>query len=344
MATEQAQDENKLSHQLAIRGISVQQWNTLTKTLYPSAKQSTALLALDYCAARKIDPMLKAIHLVPMWVSDKSLPKGGEMRDIVLPGIYLYRIIAMRTGLYNGHSEPQYGPEKKFDEIMAPEWVSMVMFRYSREAKRDIPFPVKCWFAEYVGLTKENKINDRWSRAPIQMLTKCCEAAGLREAFPEEFGGETTFEEADAVRGTIEPTVTVVEQGQGTSRTQAAAATLRERLEDKSGTNELNKTLQTIVGQQKEMATKTRESEWEDKKEKMAAEVYNAAFKPETKAKNVPSIETANGLIRAATSESKLDEVWTTIVEAYEFAGIELPLEIESVFDIKLEQIQEGGK
>jgi hypothetical protein len=59
---------------------------------------------------------------------------------------------------------------------------------------------VRVYFGEACAtkFDKDKKIhvaNERWAKAPIQMLTKCAEAAGLREAFPDEFGGETTAEE-----------------------------------------------------------------------------------------------------------------------------------------------------
>jgi hypothetical protein len=114
-----------------------------------------------------------------------------------MPGIYEYRITAHRTGLYLGHSEPQYGPELEHAGVKAPAWCTMTMFRFNREAQQRIEFPVKVYFAEVVATNKEGAANDRWSKAPIQMLTKCTEAAGLRETFPEEFGGEPTADEME---------------------------------------------------------------------------------------------------------------------------------------------------
>jgi hypothetical protein len=86
-------------------------------------------------------------------------------------------------------------------------------FRRLGPSGMTIEFPVTVYFREVCN-TKDEWIggkktgatiaNDRWSKAPIQMLTKVCEAAGLREAFPDEFGGEPTFEELDG-RDQAEP-------------------------------------------------------------------------------------------------------------------------------------------
>lgn len=194
------------------RGISEAQWRTLFN-LFPGAHPDSALMVWDYCQARKLDPLKKPCHIVPMRVK-----QNGEWitRDVVMPGIYEYRITAQRTGLYLGHTEPVFGPEAEYLGVKAPEWCSMTIFRLNEKIREKVPYPVKVWFAEVVGTsfdknTKKDYVNDRWSRAPIQMLTKCAEAAGLREAFPEEFGGEATAEEMDGQRQTASdaPTVTV---------------------------------------------------------------------------------------------------------------------------------------
>jgi hypothetical protein len=77
----------------------------------------------------------------------------------------------------------------------------MTMYRaVDRTRNEGSPYPVKVWFSEVVATTRDGAANERWSKAPIQMLTKCTEAAGLREAFPEEFGGEHTAEEMEGRR------------------------------------------------------------------------------------------------------------------------------------------------
>jgi hypothetical protein len=112
--------------------------------------------------------------------------------------IYEYRTTAQRTGLYLGRSRFEYGPEIEHLGVKAPQWCETTVYRHHSSGK--IEFPVRRYFVEVVGTTEKNnvaKVNDRWARAPIQMLEKCTEAAALREAFPDEFGGEQTAEEID---------------------------------------------------------------------------------------------------------------------------------------------------
>lgn len=176
------------------RGIDAPQWNTLCSSIFPGAKVDSVLMYVDYCRARKLDIMKRPAHIVPMKV------KQGESwvwRDVVMPGIYEYRTTAQRTGFYLGHSEPEYGPDIEFAGVLAPAWVYCVFKRWNPIAGIIAEFPVKTYFAEVVALTKDKIANDRWYKAPIQMMTKCNEAAGLREAFPDEFGGTQTIEELD---------------------------------------------------------------------------------------------------------------------------------------------------
>jgi phage recombination protein Bet len=151
----------------------------------------------DYCVARKLDPLKKPCHIVPMEV---KVGNGYEWRDVVLPGIYEHRTTAQRTGQYLGHSKAVYGPELEVRGVKAPEWCEMTMYRWNAVSGQRVEFPVTVFFREVVATNREGKPNARWSKAPIQMLTKCTEAAGLREAFPDEIGGEPTAEEMDGQR------------------------------------------------------------------------------------------------------------------------------------------------
>jgi phage recombination protein Bet len=194
---------------VAKRGIDFAAWNTLCNSLFPGANPNSVVLVLDYCKARGLDPMKKPCHIVPMDVKN-SRTGEYEKRDVVMPGIYEHRTTAQRTGEYLGHTAPEYGPEIEHMGVKAPEWCAMTFFRWNSVAKEKVPFPVKVFFREVVATTWDKKtgrlvVNSRWTRAPIQMMTKCCEAAGLREGWPEELGGEQTAEEMEGRFETAKP-------------------------------------------------------------------------------------------------------------------------------------------
>lgn len=210
--TEQKQEGRSLAVQLEERGVTPSQWHTLSKSLFPGAKPESVLLAVDYCRARKLDPMKKPCHIVPMRVKD-ARTGDWRWRDVILPGIYELRTTAQRTGEYMGHSKPEYGPEVAVFGVTAPEYCEMTVYRWNAAAKSRTEFPVRAYFREVCGTKKQdgNEVaNDRWARAPVQMLTKVTESWGLREAFPDEIGGEHTVEEVqhyhedDVVESTAE--------------------------------------------------------------------------------------------------------------------------------------------
>jgi len=192
----------ELPEPVARRGITEAQWRTLMNSLFPGAKGESVLLVWDYCQARRLDPLKKPCHIVPMEI---KVGDHYEWRDVVMPGIYELRTTAQRTGEYLGHAKPEYGPSIDWMGISAPEWCDITVYRWNDLAKMRAEFPVRVLFREAVGITKDRKsgewkANSRWSKAPVQMLTKCTEAAGLREAFPDELGGQHTAEEMDGQR------------------------------------------------------------------------------------------------------------------------------------------------
>lgn len=188
----------QLPEAVARRGLDEFDWRAL-QTIYPGANPASILLLVDYCKARRLDPLKKPAHIVSMEVRDAKT-NLKEFRDVILPGIYEQRATAQRTGLYLGHSKPVYGPVVKFKNVSVPEYCEMTMYRWNGNAGRVVEFPVRCDFAEVVATKGDGHPNSRWSRAPKQMLTKCTEAAGLREAFPDEIGGEHTAEELEGQR------------------------------------------------------------------------------------------------------------------------------------------------
>src|SRR3990167_5888671 len=98
----------------------------LQSSLYPGAVLSSIKMVLGYCKAAGLDPMQKPVHIVPMWDG-----KTKQMRDVIMPGVGLYRIQASRTERFAGQSEPEFGPmvTQKMGgaEITYPEWARVTV-------------------------------------------------------------------------------------------------------------------------------------------------------------------------------------------------------------------------
>lgn len=195
-------------------GVDAAGWRALVEAVWPLAKSSDAVvLALSYCKARKLDPFKKVVHIVPMWNS----ALGREV-ETVWPGIAEHRTTAFRTGQYAGADPTSFGPtvtktftarSKKGEALSAtvtfPEWAQVTVYRMIAGQRVAFPGP-RTLFDEWFGLRKGAEVpNDRWTRAPSQMLEKCAEAAALRKAFPEELGDESTAEESEGRMTDVTP-------------------------------------------------------------------------------------------------------------------------------------------
>lgn len=170
----------------------------LGSSLYPGATIPSIKMALGYCKASGLDPMQKPVHIVPMW--DKNL---GKSRDVIMPGIGLYRTQAARSGQLAGISEPEFGPEQVQNiggqECRFPEWCRVTVRRELASGTIAEFTAVEYWLENYaVKGGKERSIapNAMWTKRPRGQIAKCAQAQALRMAFPE-IGAAPTAEEME---------------------------------------------------------------------------------------------------------------------------------------------------
>jgi phage recombination protein Bet len=213
-------------------GVTPQQWRVLTDSIFPSAKSAEAvLLAMDYCAARKLDVFKRPVHIVPMWNS--SLRREVET---VWPGISELQITAARTGQWAGMDEPKWGPVKKRTfkgmvgkddrqredtiELEYPEWCSVTVYRMLGGARHAFCEPVY-WEEAYARQGRTEVPNEMWQKRTRGQLHKVAKAASLRAAFPEEAGNDYVAEEMHGKE---------IDSGGITIDHEPAASTLRDQI------------------------------------------------------------------------------------------------------------------
>lgn len=170
----------------------------LRSSLYPGAADAAIKLVIGYCRASGLDPMQKPVHLVPMRVKKVG---GGrddyEWRDVVMPGIGLYRTQASRTGELAGIDEPVFGPDVPMPGVPGkevPQWCRVTVYRVIGGQPRAFTAR-EIWTENYATAGKDSIApNAMWSRRPYGQLAKCAEAQALRKAFPE-LGSQPTADE-----------------------------------------------------------------------------------------------------------------------------------------------------
>jgi len=170
----------------------------LGASLYPGAAPESIKLVLSYCRAAGLDPMQKPVHIVPMW--DRGL---GAMRDVVMPGIGLYRTQAARSGEYAGITEPEFGPDVTENiggqSVTYPQWCRVTVKRRLADGMIADFTAREFWkenFAVKGGKEKSIAPNAMWSKRPYGQVAKCAQAQALRMAFPE-IGSSPTADEME---------------------------------------------------------------------------------------------------------------------------------------------------
>lgn len=188
------------------RGIDESTWGALCNTIYPGANPDSIIMAVDYCKARKLDIMLKPVHLVPMQVTD-ARTKEKVWRDVPMPGIGMYRIQADRSGNYAGADEPEFGPTitQEFPDpynagktirVSYPEWCKYTVYKFVN-GQRVAYIAKEYWIENYATQSSKTECpNAMWKKRPYAQLAKCTEAQALRKGWPE-IGSEPTAEEME---------------------------------------------------------------------------------------------------------------------------------------------------
>lgn len=175
--------------------------SALRNSLFPGAKDESILMAIDYCKAKGLDIMRKPVHIVPMYVKDSKTGRG-ELRDTIMPGISLYRSMAMKTGAYAGLSEPEYGEEITETlsgvSVTYPKWCKITVRKVVQGNVCE--YTVKEFWKENYATAKRDSLapNAMWKKRPHGQLAKVAESQALRKAFEGEIGiGQPTMEEME---------------------------------------------------------------------------------------------------------------------------------------------------
>lgn len=189
--------QTKPSNALALRDDEL--IPVLQSSLYPGASENTIKMILGYCKAASLDPMQKPVHAVPMRVKKPGTRDDYEWRDVVMPGIGLYRTQAVRSGLYMGKSEPEFGPDvtRKLGgvEMTFPQWCRVTVRRLVGGQVADFTAR-ELWLENYATQRNDTDApNAMWKKRPYGQLAKVAEAQALRQAFPELLGGTNTDDE-----------------------------------------------------------------------------------------------------------------------------------------------------
>lgn len=172
-------------------GMDREKVELLKRTVAKGTTDDQFALFITIAQRRKLDPFAKQIWCV------LRKNKDGTTEMSVQTSIDGFRLIAQRTGEYDGQDRPLWCGE---DGVWKDVWLTKeapkaaLVFAYRKGIER--PFVGIAHLVSYASYKDDGKtLAAKWQQMPEHMLAKCAEALALRKAFPEDLSGIYTEDE-----------------------------------------------------------------------------------------------------------------------------------------------------
>lgn len=179
----------------------------------PKATPDELKLFLYQAQRTGLDPLARQIYAIHR--NQKDQQGNWTAKMTIQTSIDGFRVIAERSGVYAGQSEPV------FDETNGVlKSCKVAVFKFDpRGARYEAAVGVAYW-NEYVQTNQNGQAQGLWAKMPHTMLSKVAEALALRKAFPQDLSGLYTNDEMNQADKTEDATFEVQQPVQQTHTTR----------------------------------------------------------------------------------------------------------------------------
>ena len=172
-------------------------WDLIRRTVGADLNDTEFAVFRNAVERTGLDPMGATRQILPevrTWWNKRA---GQQDRKLsIVTTIDGLRVIAQRTGAYEGQTAPQWcGPDGKWCDVWldsAPPAAARI--GVYRRSFREPLYAIANW-AAYAQTSRDGKLQGWWSKGGPHMLAKVAEALALRKAFPQETSGLYTDDE-----------------------------------------------------------------------------------------------------------------------------------------------------